>query len=72
MMMVSRLARDERVLTGGEVESLDDPELHQQLERPEDRSPVDAKPSLTRLVQKPFRGEMAGLSCDELRETPAG
>ena len=53
VMVVDRLAADVGVLAGRQIDALDDAELLEDLERPEDRRPTDAEVARPRLGQMP-------------------
>ena len=71
VMVVDRLAADIGVLAGGQIDALDDAELLEDLERPEDRRPSDPEVARPRLGHDARRGEVPVPICDEAGERPA-
>ena len=66
VMVVSRLAGHVGVLAGRQVEPFDQPELLEQVERPEDRRPSDPQPAGARVGDEIGGGEVAAALGDEL------
>ena len=56
-----RLAGDERMLAGGQVQPLDDAEVREDVQRPEDRRPGHAEPPPARLAEQLVGREVAAL-----------
>ena len=56
------------VLAGREVQPLDDPELGQQFERPEERRPADAEAAVTNEALEIGRREVTRLLRDQIRD----
>ncbi len=73
MVVVDRVARDVRVLTAGQVESLHGAKPDQDVERAEDRGPPDAEPAAPRVIDEVGRGEVPLAIGDQVRDgTPCG
>ena len=72
VMVVDRLARNIGVLPGRQVEPLDDPELGEQVERPEDGGPTDAKLAGLGVRDEVGGREVARALGDELGHRPPG
>ena len=70
MVVVGRLAGDVGVLAGGQVEALDEAELEQHVERPEDRRPADAQVAGRGRLDQVGRREVARLVGDERGDRP--
>ena len=68
MVVMPRLAGDERVLAGRQIQPLDGTELGEELERAEDRGAVHPKVAAARFVEQRLGREMALLLRDQLRE----
>ncbi len=62
MMVVIRPAGDVSMLARGQVEPLEQAELHEQIERAEDGRPTDATASCVRVRQQIGRREVPGLA----------
>lgn len=68
MMMVRPAAGDERVATVGEVQPFDQPEVGQDVDRPEDRRATHAEASAPRIREEVPGGEVPGSSRDQVRD----
>ena len=71
MVVVRGLARDERVLAGGQVDPFDHAKLRERVERPEDRRPAQAEVAPTRRDEEVVGGEVALATGDETSERAA-
>ena len=71
MMVVSGCAGNVGVLTGWEVDALDDAELRKQVEGPEERRPADAEPSVARGRLELRRREVAIAVGDQRGDGPS-
>ena len=70
VMVVDRLAADVGVLAGGQIDALDDAELLEDLERPEDRRPTDPEVARPRLGHDARSREVPVLVGDKAGERP--
>lgn len=68
VVVVGRSAPDVRVLARRQVDALEQLQLGQEVERPEERRAADAEPARPRDRGKVGRGEMAVLALDQLGE----
>jgi protein-disulfide isomerase len=68
MMVEVRLACDVGMLAGRQVDSLNDPEIHEQVQRAEDRRPPDARLANPRVGQKGRRREVALAALEHRRD----
>ncbi len=72
VVVVGRLARDVGVLPRRQVEALEQTELLEEVERPEDGRAADAEPPLPYLVDEVRRSEVALALRDQLADhTPS-
>ena len=71
VVVVRGLARHESVLTARQIEPLDEPELRQDLERPEHGGATHAEPSSAGRGHEVVGREVPSLLRDELGESPA-
>ena len=72
VVVAHRLARDVGVLPGREVDALDDTDVGQDVERPEDGRPADAQVASFRRIHEVGGDEVALAVGDQLREAPTG
>ena len=70
-MVMSRRAWDVRMLAGRQIETFHDPELGQEIQRPEERGPTDAESSTPRGGFELGRGEVAAVLGDQVRDGTA-
>jgi hypothetical protein len=71
VVVMGRVAGNERVLAGRQVETLDDPELGENVERPEHGGAADPKPLPPRRGHELVGGEVAAALADQAGEAPA-
>src|SRR5438093_6918867 len=65
VMVVCGFTGDESVLAGGQIDPLDDAELRQRIQRPEDRRPTQPQMTPPRGIEKVVGGEVALASGNE-------
>ena len=70
-MVMGRLAADVGMLAGRQVEALDDTQLGEHLERPEDGGSADAQAAVVGRRDELGRGEVAFLVGDQRGQRPA-
>lgn len=70
-MVMAGLARNVGVLTGGQIEALEDIEPGEQVERAEDRGAAESQPPNPRIADQVSCREMALARADELNDGAA-
>ena len=71
MVVAGRLAGHVGVLAGRQVQALQDAQLREQVQRPEDRGPADAQAARPGVIDEVRRGEVALAGHDQLRHGTA-